>query len=83
MVNIDFTGLTELIDIRPQRSTPFIYSMSEHFAEDDVEGTVLRNWITHFGLEYVQLHASGHISRGELAEAITRVEPAKAIPRAH
>ena len=80
MVYIDFSGLTELIDIRPQRSTPFIYSMSEHFTEDDVEGTVLRNWIAHFGLEYVQLHASGHISRGELAEAITRVGTRKLFP---
>jgi ribonuclease J len=80
MVYIDFSGLTELIDIRPQRSTPFIYSMSEHFTEDDVEGTVLRNWIAHFGLEYVQLHASGHISRGELPEAITRVGTRKLFP---
>jgi ribonuclease J len=80
MVNIDFTSLTELIDIRPQRKTSFIYSMSEHFAEDDVEGTVLRNWITHFGLEYVQLHASGHISRGELAEAVARVNPRRLFP---
>jgi len=80
MVNIDFNSLTELIDIRPQQKTPFIYSMSEHFAEDEVEGTVLKNWITHFGLEYVQLHASGHISRGELAEAVTRVNPRRLFP---
>ncbi|MCX6648253.1 MAG: MBL fold metallo-hydrolase [Candidatus Bathyarchaeota archaeon] len=80
MVNIDFTGLTELIDVRPERGTPFIYSMSEHFSEDEVEGTVLKNWISHFGLEHVQLHASGHISRGELAEAIERIRPKKVFP---
>jgi ribonuclease J len=80
MVNIDFTGLTELIDIRPERGTPFIYSMSEHFAEDDDEGTVLRNWIDHFGLEYVQLHASGHISRGELSDAVARINPRRLFP---
>jgi ribonuclease J len=80
MVNIDFTGLTELIDVRPEPSTPFIYSMSEHFSEDEVEGTVLKNWIGHFGLEHVQLHASGHISRGELAEAIERIRPKRVLP---
>jgi len=80
MVNIDFTGLTELIDLRPERGTPFIYSMSEHFSEDEAEGTVLKNWISHFGLEHVQLHASGHISRGELAEAIERIRPKKVFP---
>jgi ribonuclease J len=80
MVNIDFTGLTELIDIRPERGTPFIYSMSEHFAEDEVEGTVLRNWVNHFGLEYVQLHASGHISRGELSDALATVRPERVYP---
>jgi len=80
MVNIDFTGLTELIDVRPEPGTPFIYSMSEHFREDEVESTVLKNWIAHFGLEYVQLHASGHISRGELAEAIERIRPKRVFP---
>ena len=80
MVNIDFTGLTEMIDVRPEPGTPFIYSMSEHFSEDEIEGTVLKNWIAHFGLEHVQLHASGHISRGELAETIERIRPRKVFP---
>jgi len=80
LVNIDFLGFTVLIDIRPERGTPYIYSMSEHFSEDEVEGAVLKNWISHFGLEHVQLHASGHISRGELAEAIERIRPKKVFP---
>ncbi len=80
MVNVDFSSMTELVDIRPERGTPFVYSMSEHFAEEDVEGVVLQNWIRHFGLGYVQLHASGHIGRGELSEAIVRVSPTRLFP---
>jgi ribonuclease J len=54
--------------------------MSEHFSEDEVEGNVLSNWINHFGLEYVQLHASGHIGRGELSEVLATVRPEKVYP---
>jgi ribonuclease J len=80
MVNIDFSSLTELIDIRPEVGTPFVFSMSEHFAEEDVEGVVLQNWLRHFGMEYVQLHASGHIGMSELAEAVSKVNPGRLFP---
>ena len=80
MVNIGFSELTELIDIRPEPGTPFVYSMSEHFSEEDVEGQVLQNWLSHFGLEHIQLHASGHMARGELADALTRIKPGRVFP---
>ncbi len=80
IVSLGFNAFTELIDIQPQPGSPFIYSMSEPFGEDDLEERVMHNWLDHFGLAYHQLHASGHMSRKELREAIGRVKPGKLFP---
>ncbi|KON30018.1 hypothetical protein AC482_04915, partial [miscellaneous Crenarchaeota group-15 archaeon DG-45] len=79
-VDLNFNSFTELIDIRPLPGSPFIYSMSEPFSEDDIEDRVMRNWLRHFGLRYHQLHASGHMSRGELTEAIEAIGPRRLFP---
>jgi ribonuclease J len=52
IVNLSFYDLAELIDIRPEAGSPFIYSMSEPFGEDNLEEKVMHNWLTHFGLRY-------------------------------
>ncbi|MFP3950535.1 MAG: MBL fold metallo-hydrolase [Candidatus Bathyarchaeia archaeon] len=80
IVNLDFYNLAELIDIRPEEGSPFIYSRSEPFTEEDIEDEVLHNWLDHFGLVYHQLHASGHMSRKELGEMVNRVKPGKLFP---
>jgi ribonuclease J len=80
LVSLDFVRFTELIDIQPEQGSPFIYSMSEPFSEDDVEEAVMHNWLKHFGLRYHQLHASGHMSREELVEAVEFVGPKKLFP---
>jgi ribonuclease J len=80
VVSLDFTVFTELIDIRPAPGSHFIYSMSEPFSEEDLEDTVMHNWLDHFGLRYHQLHASGHMSRPELVEAVERIGPGKLFP---
>jgi ribonuclease J len=75
LVNLDFYSFTELIDLRPEPGSPFIYSMSEPFTEGDLEEEVLHNWLDHFQLEYHQLHASGHMSTRELQKAIDKIDP--------
>jgi len=80
VMDLDFNCLTEMIDIRPERGSHFIYSMSEPFTEDDIEDRVLHNWLDHFGLCYHQLHASGHMGRTELEEAIRAIDPRKLFP---
>ena len=80
MVHLDFFSFAELIDIRPEPGSHFIYSMSEPFSEEDLEEEVLHNWLNHFGLRYHQLHASGHMSRKELIEALQAVNPGKIFP---
>jgi ribonuclease J len=80
LVNLDFYSFTELIDIRPEKGSYFIYSMSEPFTEEDMEEEVLHNWLEHFGLSYHQLHASGHMGPKELAEAVNFVKPDVLMP---
>jgi len=80
ITDLDFNRFTELIDIRPEPGSHFIYSMSEPFTEEDIEDRVMHNWLDHFGLRYHQLHASGHMSRKELTEAIKTINPRKAFP---
>lgn len=75
-----FTTFTELIDIRPEPGSHFIYSMSEHLSEDGIEDTIMHNWLRHFDLRYHQLHASGHMSRRELVESIGMVNPKALFP---
>jgi len=80
LINLAFYSFTELIDIRPEAGSHFIYSMSEPFTEEDLEEQVLQNWLRHFGLKYHQLHASGHMSRKDLEETIKQVKPEKLFP---
>jgi ribonuclease J len=80
IINLDFYSFTELISIRPETGSHFIYSMSEPFTEEDLEDEVLHNWLNHFGLIYHQLHASGHLSRKELGEALIQVKPKNVYP---
>jgi len=80
VVNLGFYGFAELIDIRPEPGSPFIYSMSEAFDEEDLEERVMHNWLGHFGLRYHQLHASGHLSREELVEAIDGLSTRRVFP---
>ncbi len=80
LVNLDFYNFTELIDIRPEAGSHFIYSMSEPFTDEDLEEEVLHNWLMHFGLRYHQLHASGHMSRGDLKAALETIEPRTVYP---
>jgi len=70
LLALDLAHFPELIDLRPPKGCPFLHSMSEPFSEDDVDDRVMHNWIDHFGLEFHQMHASGHASGPELLEII-------------
>ena len=70
LLALDLMHFPELIDLRPPRGSPFVHSMSEPFSEDDVDDRVLHNWLDHFGLEFHQMHASGHASGPELLEIV-------------
>jgi len=70
LLALDLAHFPELIDLRPPKGSPFIHSMSEPFSEDDVDDRVMHNWLEHFGLEFHQMHASGHASHSELLDLV-------------
>ncbi|HKZ94951.1 MAG TPA: MBL fold metallo-hydrolase [Candidatus Bathyarchaeia archaeon] len=80
LFNLDLASFTELIDVRPSKGGHFIHSMSEPFSEEDINVEVMNNWLQHFGLQFHQIHASGHCPSKDLAQIINRVQPKKLIP---
>jgi len=70
LLALDLAHFPELIDLRPPKGSPFIHSMSEPFSEDDVDDRVMHNWLDHFGLQFHQMHASGHASASELLDLV-------------
>jgi ribonuclease J len=75
IMDLDFYQFTELVDIRPKRGSCFIHSMSEPFSEEDIEDKVLHNWLDHFGIQFHQLHASGHLNKEQIGSLINEIEP--------
>jgi len=80
LLALDLMHFAELIDLRPPRGSPFVHSMSEPFSEDDVDDHVLHNWLDHFGLEFHQMHASGHASGRELDQIVRSMAPEAVFP---
>jgi len=80
LFNLDLVGFTELIDVKPALGGHFIHSMSEPFSEEDVDKDVMNRWLTHFGLRYHQIHASGHCPSKDLAEIINQIQPKLLMP---
>jgi len=80
IMDLDFYQFAELIDIRPERGSCFIHSMSEPFSEEDIEDEVLHNWLEHFGIQFHQLHASGHMNKEQIGNLINEIEPKKIYP---
>jgi ribonuclease J len=80
IMDLDFFQMTELIDIRPEPGSPFIHSMSEPFSEEDIQDTVLHNWLDHFGMRFHQLHASGHMNREQIGDAVKTINAKKIFP---
>jgi len=60
-----------------------VHSMSEPFEEDptsQVADDVLKNWLAHFGMNWHQLHASGHASKSEIMDIIEGINPKTVFP---
>jgi ribonuclease J len=78
---IEPRDFTELIDVRPDRGGHYIYSMSEPHSElEEVDEEIQRNWLTHFGMELHQIHASGHAPPEDIIKIIRRVKPKILVP---
>jgi ribonuclease J len=80
IMDLDFYQFAELIDIKPESGSPFIRSMSEPFSEEDIEDEVLHNWLDHFGMQFHQLHASGHLNREQIVGLVKDIDARKVFP---
>jgi len=80
VMDLDFYQFAELVDIRPNPNTHFIHSMSEPYSEEDIEDTIMQNWLDHFQIKFHQLHASGHLNRQQLIELIDHIHPKRIFP---
>ena len=80
IMDLDFYQFAELVDIRPERGSCFIHSMSEPFSEEDIEDEVLHNWLDHFGIQFHQLHASGHLNKEQIGNLINEIKPKRTYP---
>ncbi len=80
LLQLDLAQFPEMIDVRPPKGSAFLHSMSEPFSEEDVDHDVLLRWLEHFGLDYHQLHASGHCSGPELIEIVRAMAPSAVFP---
>ena len=79
-----YTGVDEIggnkILLEDKDARPFIHSMSEPFSEEDIEDDVLHNWLNHFGMQFHQLHASGHLNKEQIGQVVNQIDAKKVFP---
>jgi ribonuclease J len=82
IVRIDFFDLTDLINIRPDKGSCYIRSVTEPFDDEgQIEHRRVENWLKHFDLmPYEQVHASGHASGPEIKGLVEEINPAVVFP---
>jgi ribonuclease J len=82
IVRIDFFDLTDLINIRPNAGSSYIWSKTEPFDDEgEIEQGKVERWLEHFGLmPYEKAHVSGHASGTEIKRLIKEINPKKLFP---
>ena len=80
-LHLEASNFPELVDIKPDRGGTYIHAATEAYNEEgEKEEAVIRNWISHVGFRYAQLHASGHAPMAEVGELVTGISPARVVP---
>jgi len=81
VAHLSYYNIGELIDIKPENGSSFIHSLSEPFNEE-MEGDFqrLHNWLKHFGLSFIQSHASGHATGDELRQLVDEIRALRLFP---
>jgi ribonuclease J len=58
-----------------------MHSLSEPFNEEmEISFKRMRNWLDHFGLNFVQNHCSGHAPGSDIREIVKTVNPKVLFP---
>ena len=81
LVYMDFFHLQALINLEPVPGSIFIRSVVEPFNEDmELDEVRVQNWMTRYGLEVHQCHASGHASGEDLRWLVETIGPDVVVP---
>jgi len=80
MVVLNFWYFSDLVDLKPTNGL-YVHSLSEPFNEEmEISYDRMKNWLTHFDMEFFQSHCSGHINGDDLKELIRTINPKKLYP---
>jgi len=81
ILSTTFSDFNEMLSIRPEPGSSFIFSTSEPFNEElEIRQDKYVNWLDHFGLPMYHIHCSGHIMPNEVREVVRKVAPRKFFP---
>jgi ribonuclease J len=79
LVVLNFWYFNTLIDLKPKGM--YMHSLSEPFNEEmEISFKRMQNWLTHFKLDFVQNHCSGHATGADIEELVKRVSPKALFP---
>jgi len=81
ILSASYSDFNEMLDIRPEPGSSFIFSTSEPFNEEmEIQHDKYTNWLDHFGLPMYHIHCSGHIMPAEARKVVERIAPKKFYP---
>jgi len=81
VVALGYYDMPDLVDLKPNKGSIYIKSASEaHNEEERIDLNRLGNWLSHFGLDYKHVHASGHAPSTDIVKMINEVKPKLLIP---
>jgi ribonuclease J len=81
ILTMTFWDLAELVDVRPEAGSCYVFSMSEPMNEEqELEYVKLVNWLEHYGLPQYHVHTSGHVMPHELRWIVEELKPKTVIP---
>jgi ribonuclease J len=81
ILSTSYSDFNEMLNIRPEPGSSFIFSTSEPFNEEmEIQHDKYTNWLDHFGLPMYHIHCSGHIMPTEARKVIERIAPKKFYP---
>ncbi|MBI5159616.1 MBL fold metallo-hydrolase [Candidatus Micrarchaeota archaeon] len=78
----DFFELKELIDVKPGKTTKYVWSVTEPFdTKMELNQQIVMNWLNHFNInDVIHKHVSGHANGQDIKETIQTIKPKKLIP---
>jgi len=81
MIVLNFWYFNTLIDIKPEKGSLYMHSLSEPFSEEmEISFKRMKNWLDYFGMNLVQNHCSGHATGLDIKEMVKEINPKVLFP---